>query len=71
MHDLAHDDKYRFHLAKPSDNGTRPLDVLTKSKEDWLGWKRYRGKAKERFPIDNIVSFAQISGNRFLFGGGV
>lgn len=69
MHDLVKDDKYRFHLAKPSDSGSRPLDVLTKSKEDWLGWQRYRGKAKERFPVDNIVSFAQISGNRFLFGG--
>lgn len=69
MNDLAHDDQYRFHLAKPSNSGTRPLDVLTRSKEDWLGWQRYRGNAKERFPVDKIVSFAQISGNRFLFGG--
>ena len=44
MHDLAYDDKYRFHLAKPSDSGTRPLDVLTKSREDWLGWQRYKKK---------------------------
>ncbi|WCE31683.1 GIY-YIG nuclease family protein [Vibrio sp. SCSIO 43137] len=69
MHDLVSDDKYRFHLAKPSTKGTRPLDALTKSKEDWLSWQRYRGNAKERFPVNYIVSFAQISGNRFLFGG--
>jgi len=29
----------------------------------------YRGNTKERFVTNFIVSFAQISGNKFLFGG--
>ena len=59
MNDLNNDTKYRFHLAKPS-SGSRPLDALAKSKNDWLGWQVYRGTAKERFVTDFVVSFAQI-----------
>jgi len=69
MKDLNDDKKYRFHMAKTEPKGGRPLDALAKSEDEWLGWQVYRGKAKERFPKDYIVSFAQISGNRFLFGG--
>jgi len=69
MSDLCDDKKYRFHLAKTTPKGNRPLDALAKSEETWLSWQVYRGNAKERFTVDNIVSFAQISGNKFLFGG--
>ena len=69
MHDLCENDKYRFHLAKTTTNGNRPIDALTKSDGEWLRWQVYRGKAKERFTVDYIVSFAQLSGNKFLFGG--
>lgn len=69
MADLYEDDKYRFHLAKTTTNGNRPIDALTKSADEWLGWQVYRGNAKERFAVDYIVSFAQLTGNKFLFGG--
>ena len=69
MPDLFEDKIYRFHLAKTAISGNRPLDALTKSDEEWLRWQAYRGNAKERFTVDYIVSFAQLSGNKFLFGG--
>lgn len=67
--DLNDDNCYRFHLAKQELGGTRPIDVLARSESEWLGWQVYRGTQKERFINDKIVSFAQISGNKFLFGG--
>lgn len=69
INDLNDDNKYRFHLAKAEPSGGHPLDALAKSEIDWLNWQAYRGNAKERFVTDFIVSFAQISGNKFLFGG--
>lgn len=67
--DLNDDNIYRFHLAKTEPSGTRPLDALAKSELDWLNWQVYKGKSKERFIKDFIVSFAQINRNKFLFGG--
>ena len=69
LNDLNDDDQFRFHLAKQNLVGTRPIDVLAKSQSEWLGWQVYRGQQKERFVKDKIVSFAQISGTKFLFGG--
>lgn len=69
MDDLNDDTKYRFHLAKTEPEGGCPLDALAKSENDWLNWQVYRGKEKERFVKDFVVSFAQIEGNKFLFGG--
>lgn len=69
MNNLNDDSKYRFHLAKTEPSGGRPLDSLAKSEIDWRNWQVYRGTSKERFVTDFIVSFAQISGNKFLFGG--
>ena len=69
MHDMCDNKKYRFHLAKTTTDGNRPIDALTKSDDEWLNWQIYRGKAKERFTVDYIISFAQLSGNKFLFGG--
>ena len=69
MNDLNNDTKYRFHLAKTEPNGGRPLDALAKSENDWLDWQVYRGTERERFVKDFVVSFAQIEGNKFLFGG--
>ncbi|EGV32252.1 Excinuclease ABC C subunit domain protein [Thiorhodococcus drewsii AZ1] len=63
------DNQFRFHLAKQEPEGTRPIDVLARSSEEWLGWQVYRGTNKERFVKDRIVSFAQIYGNKFLYGG--
>jgi hypothetical protein len=67
--ELNDDNKYRFHLAKQEPEGTRPIDVLARNQDEWLGWQLYRGEKKERFVKDGIVSFAQMSGNKFLFGG--
>jgi len=67
--DLNNDDVYRFHLAKQERGGTRPIDVLARSQSEWLGWQLYRGNKKERFIKDIVISFAQISGSKFLFGG--
>ncbi|OGT71570.1 MAG: excinuclease ABC subunit C [Gammaproteobacteria bacterium RIFCSPLOWO2_02_FULL_57_10] len=69
MPDICEDKEYRFHLAKTAPSGKRPLDALAKSDDEWLRWQLYRGTAKERFTKDLIVTFAQISGERFLFGG--
>ena len=69
LNDLIDDDQFRFHLAKQEPEGTRPIDVLARSQSEWLGWQVYRGQKKERFVKDKIVSFAQISGTKFLFGG--
>ena len=69
MHDMCNNRRNRFHLAKTPPSGGRPIDALTKSKEEWLRWQVYRGKAKERFTVDYIISFAQLKGNKFLFGG--
>lgn len=67
--DLNNDAVYRFHLAKKEPEGTRPLDALAKSDDEWKGWQVYYGGKRERFKKEFIVSFAQISGGRFLFGG--
>lgn len=67
--ELNNNSLYRFHLAKQEPEGTRPIDVLARSFEEWTSWQVYRGKKKERFVRDKIVSFAQISGSKFLFGG--
>ncbi|WP_111857982.1 GIY-YIG nuclease family protein [Acinetobacter sp. CFCC 10889] len=67
--ELNDDSLYRFHLAKTNPDGHRPLDALAKSDDAWLKWQIYPGNKKERFIKNNIVSFAQINGNSFLFGG--
>ncbi|TKF95720.1 GIY-YIG nuclease family protein [Vibrio lentus] len=66
---LNDNSNYRFHLAKQEPEGTRPIDVLARSQDEWASWQVYRGNSKERFVCDKIVSFAQISGSKFLFGG--
>ncbi|RXJ74943.1 excinuclease ABC subunit C [Veronia nyctiphanis] len=67
--ELNNNSEYRFHLAKQEPGGTRPIDVLARSHKEWAGWQVYRGTKKERFVKDKIVSFAQVSGSEFLFGG--
>ena len=69
MSDLNDDSLFRFHLAKTEPEGARPLDALAKSDDEWLRWQIYSGNKRERFVKEFIVSFAQISGCRFLFGG--
>ena len=63
------DKQFRFHLAKQEPYGTRPIDVLARSETEWLSWQIYKGSKKERFTKDKVISFAQISGSKFLFGG--
>lgn len=67
--ELNDNSKYRFHLAKQEPGGTRPIDVLARSHDEWANWQVYRGNNKERFVKNKIVSFAQVSGSKFLFGG--
>lgn len=69
MKELNNDKRFRFHMAKTATSGKKPLDALAKSDDEWLGWQIYSGEKKERFIKEYIVSFAQISGDRFLFGG--
>ncbi len=69
LNDFYDDDQFRFHLAKQSPSGTRPIDVLARSPLEWLGWQAYRGLQKERFVKDKIVSFAHMFGTKYLFGG--
>lgn len=67
--ELNDNSAYRFHLAKQAPNGIRPIDVLARDFDEWTSWQVYRGNKKERFVRDKIVTFAQISGSKFLFGG--
>jgi len=67
--ELNDNSEYRFHLAKQAPSGTRPIDVLARSHDEWASWQVYRGNNKERFVKDKIVSFAQKSASKFLFGG--
>lgn len=65
---------YRFHLAKPlwEQNFKHcPLQDLARGDEVWKGWQYWKKGEKftDRFPKKYVVSFAQISGDRFLFGG--
>ncbi len=52
-----------------------PLQAIAKGDENWKGWQTWKqyqkeqNKWKDRFPAKYIVSFAQISGDKFLFGG--
>lgn len=69
MSDLNNDSLFRFHLAKTEPEGSRPIDALAKSDEEWMGWQIYSGNKRERFPKEFIASFAQVSGGKFLFGG--
>lgn len=67
--DWRRGDLYRFHMAKPNGAGSTPLQALARSDEQWSRWQLYRGDKSERFTKDFVATFAQISGNRFLFGG--
>ncbi|WP_319200071.1 GIY-YIG nuclease family protein [uncultured Ilyobacter sp.] len=58
----------RIHLAKTA-GGSRPLEVLARNDSGWKNWQKYKGGGRERFPEKHIITFAQISGNKFLFGG--
>lgn len=58
----------RIHLAKTA-GGSRPLEVLARSDEEWKNWQKYKSGGRDRFPAKYIITFAQISGDKFLFGG--
>lgn len=60
---------FRFHMAKTEPSGSTPLQALAHSDGEWEGWQLYRGKEKERFTKPFVVTFAQVSDDRFLFGG--
>ncbi len=69
FNNLGDYENYRVHLAKMEPNGYKPIEVLARSDEEWKEWQLYKGNSKERFTKDYIISFAQISGDKFLFGG--
>ena len=62
------DSNARVHLAKRNETGEYPIDSIW-NPEEWASWQTYRGIAKERFVTDFIVTFAQIDGDRYLYGG--
>lgn len=60
---------FKFHAARW--NGEyRPLDVFTRSREEWVGWNRWRGKRND-FNRRYIISFIDFYSERhaWLFGG--
>lgn len=61
-------DNIRVHLAKWA--GSSPLDAILDEKE-WEEWQKYDREKSSRFPsgVNYILTFAQYSGNKFLFGG--
>lgn len=61
-------DNYRVHLAKTA-YGESPLNALASGSDSWENWQIYKGGKRNRFPSKYIVTFAQINGNTFLFGG--
>lgn len=69
FNNLLDTDNYRVHLAKQA-GATKPLDVLTRSDEEWASWQKYKERSNgERFPREYVISFAQINGDKFVFGG--
>jgi hypothetical protein len=75
MADLCDDKKYRFHLAKTTPKGNRPIDALAKSEETLLGWQVYRegpgedpGSKRIR---GQVLNCERIRGHRTRTGPGV
>lgn len=61
--------KYKLHLAAAS-NGTQPLDVFIRDKEEWKGWNEYRdGKNvwTRDFIFTLIPDYHKV--NKYIFGG--
>jgi hypothetical protein len=66
-------DNYKLHLAcrDEKDNPPiNPLDVFIRSKEEWEGWNRYRGK-RNRFNRKYIFALIEFyhEPDEWLFGG--
>jgi len=58
---------YKVHLAKKA-GIVEPLEVLARNNGEWMYWHN-TFNVRNRFSRDYVISFAHISGNRFLFGG--
>lgn len=77
LNELEKDGGCIFHLAKPSwEKNVKncPLQDLARGDEEWKGWQYWKridknNKKINRFSKRYVVSFAQVSGDRFLFGG--
>jgi hypothetical protein len=59
--------KYKLHLAVTSKEGTNPVDVFIRDKNEWKGWQTYRGSKNEwtREYIFSLIKFHNV----WLFGG--
>lgn len=59
--------KYKLHLAVTSKDGTNPIDVFIRDKNEWRDWQTYRG-SKNEWTRDYIFSLIKFH-NFWLFGG--
>ena len=61
--------QYKFHAARWN-RREQPLDVFVRSREDWLGWNKWRKKKDEfnRRYIFSLIDFYRAK-NIWLFGG--
>jgi hypothetical protein len=60
--DLHCEQKYRYHMAKPNDQGHRPIDALvTTPRNAWLQWQLYKGKDR---PLYNFLYCNQIQAGK-------
>lgn len=62
--------KYKLHLAAASE-GTQPLDVFIRDKEEWKGWNEYKGDGKNVWTRDYIFTLIPDyhKSNKYIFGG--
>ena len=67
--DLAELRKYHIHAAKRSE-GVEPLDVFSRSFDEWIEWNQYKG-SKDRFNREYIFSMIhdRYRYNKYVFGG--
>jgi GIY-YIG catalytic domain len=68
---LANLSDYKLHFATWNQH-EKPLDVFSRSKDEWQGWNQYRNTgSKDVFNRPHIFSLIQYypKPNRWLFGG--
>jgi len=58
---------YKLHLATTSEDGTNPLDVFIRDRNEWADWQRYRG-SKDEWTREYIFTLIKFH-NNWIFGG--
>ncbi len=59
--------EYKLHLATSSPDGTNPLNVFIRDKNEWKDWQNYRG-SKNEWTREYIFTLIKYN-NHWLFGG--